>query len=214
MVLIGHAVEEAVVAVKTAASWPVVERARGGSVVGGDEMPFADHEGAVAVGREDLRQVRGGGSGVAATVGKSVLDVDDRANTDSVRIPAGQQRGAGRRANCPGVEVVVSQARGGESVDVRRLDLGTEAAEVREADVVEEHVNDVGAPRLGADGPRIMRLRILVRRADFPLKRIVIPREGRHLRDGSDNQSEGQLAKAGDDAPWPSRSMTNHEFFP
>ena len=52
--------------------------------------------------------------------------------------------GARRRAQRGDVEAVVAQPAGGEPVDRRRVDVGAEAAELREAEVVEDDHDDVG----------------------------------------------------------------------
>ena len=57
--------------------------------------------------------------------------------------PVSRQR-ARRRAHRRGVEATVAQALGGEAVERRRGDVGAEAAELREADVVEHDQHDVG----------------------------------------------------------------------
>ena len=42
------------------------------------------------------------------------------------------------------MEAAVAQALGGEAVEARRVDVGAEATELREADVVEHDQDDVG----------------------------------------------------------------------
>ena len=58
-------------------------------------------------------------------------------------IAAGQQRRARGRAHRSGVEAGVTQAFGGEPVDGRRPDRRAVAAEIGEADVVEQHHENV-----------------------------------------------------------------------
>src|SRR5947207_12413493 len=81
---------------------------------------------------------------------------------------AGEDAGAGRRAQRGGVEVGVAEAAAGEGVEVRRVDVGAVTAELGEAHVVEHHEDDVG--RAGRR-PRLLgppRLRLPVVPPDAP----------------------------------------------
>jgi hypothetical protein len=58
-------------------------------------------------------------------------------------VAAGQQRGARGRAHRRGVEAGIAQAFGGKPVNGRRPDLRAVAAEIGEADVVEQDNQDI-----------------------------------------------------------------------
>ncbi len=77
------------------------------------------------------------------------------------------------------MEVRAADAAGRERVEVRGVDLGAVAPEVREAEVVRQHHDDVGRPgrRGRAGGPRALRSR--ERPSDLPLVARIRPRHAR-----------------------------------
>ena len=98
----------------------------------------------VAVGlqdRADGRLVLGDDAVVAGIAGGGFAD---DAEADRVVVAAGDQRGAGRRAERRGVELRVAQARARDPVEVRRRDDAAEGARRAEALVVDQDQEDVG----------------------------------------------------------------------
>ena len=78
--------------------------------------------------------------GVAVEVGRSL---GDGAVADAVVVAAREQRSAGRRADRRGVERVVADALA-RSAERRRVDLAAERVGQAEADVVDQHDEDIG----------------------------------------------------------------------
>jgi hypothetical protein len=143
MELVGLAVEEAVEAVEAAGERPLVGTDRRPSTRPSGEVPLADHEGRVALVVQHLGDRRGVVGDVAELVGEPGVEVRDRPHADRVVGSTGEQRRPGRRAQRGHVEVGEPQTARRERVDVRRVDVGAEAAELREAGVVEQHDDDV-----------------------------------------------------------------------
>ena len=146
--LVGLALEEAVEAVESPLSGPVVEGAGGRGVLHVDEVPLADRPGPVALLAQDLghrRRVLGDLSGQGRKPG---LHVGHGAHADGVVVAAGEQcrpRGGAQRCH---VKVGEAHPSGRESVGVRRVQGGAEAVEVAEPEVVvedDEHVRCVVA---------------------------------------------------------------------
>jgi hypothetical protein len=72
-----------------------------------------------------------------------------------VVVAAGEEAGTRWRAEGGGVEVRVAEPVGREAVEHRRVEVGAEAAELRETDVVEDDEEDVrrAGRRLAARRP-------------------------------------------------------------
>jgi len=142
---VGLRAEEAVEAVEAPGQRPGRAVARRMHVVVGRVVPLADAVGRPSAVAQQFGQGRCVGADLARLVaGKARVVVRQPAASDRVRILAGQQRGTGRRAHRHGGVAGEAQAAGGERVDVRREDLAAEAAEVGEAQVVEQDHHDVG----------------------------------------------------------------------
>ena len=142
--LVGFTADEAVELVEPLVGGPAVERTRHAGFPGGGFVPLAEGAGAVAVEPQHLRQRRhavGILPGVAR-VGRRALH--DRAGIDGVVVPAGLERVARRRAQRRRVEVVEAQAALRQPVHRRRADRTAERARPAEADVVDQHDDDVG----------------------------------------------------------------------
>ena len=96
-------------------------------------------------------------------------------------IPAGQQRGTGRRAEGGRVEVCVAEAIRGHAVHRRRGDTAAEGAHLPVATVVDEHQQDVRSvfksKRGGHLELRLDRLRILVGETYLPSERFFSTRK-------------------------------------
>ena len=153
--VVGVAAEVAVEAVEAAAGGPVGGRGGGVLFLLRDEVPFADGGGAVAAGAEEFGDGRGFRGEAAAAMRETVGEFGDDADAGAVGIAAGEQGGAGGRANGKRGEVRVPHAAGGEAVDVGRGDGRAVAAELGEPDVVEDDEQDVGRTggRAGRGGP-------------------------------------------------------------
>ena len=137
------AAEEPVEALKPAAQRPAVVRARGRLLAAGDQMPLADHVGAVAVLEQHLGQepvLERDQPVVAGIAGRHLGDARHRV---AVMVAAGDDARAARRAERRRVHVVVAQAALGQAVEVRRRDRAAIAPELTEPRVVqhdEQHV--------------------------------------------------------------------------
>ena len=124
-------------------------------------VPFgaADRRGAVVAGQQDQRVVeRPDLAPGREEVGLRALEariawarMGQPAAAHRVLVLAGEQRGKRRRAHRHGGVAGEAQPADGQRVDVRRADLAAVAAEVREADVVEQDHDHVG--RALARGP-------------------------------------------------------------
>ena len=144
MVEVGEAAENAVELIEPALKRPRVAVACWMLVGFFAEMPFAEHEGGIAVVSQDFGEggaVVGEFQGVAGEAGVAVRHMP---HARIVRVQAGEQRGAGGRAHRVHMKVRVSQAAGCHLIYVRRGDLAAVAAEVGIAQVVAEHHDDVG----------------------------------------------------------------------
>ena len=154
--LVGEATEESVEPLEALAQGPVLERTDLGLLVGRRQVPLAHRVGRVAGVAQELGQ-RGRRRGdAAAGVGEAGVPLGDDGHAHAVVVAAGEQRGAGRRAQRGRVELVVAEAPGGEPVDGGGVELGSVGAEVGEADVVEHHEQHVGG---ALAGPRRLRPR-------------------------------------------------------
>ena len=149
------ALEEAIVAVKPPLQGPLVEGTGLGGLEGGRQVPLARGEGVVAGGTQHFGQGAGAAGDAPAHAREAQVPVRQPAHAHRVMIPARQQGGAGRRAQRGRMEVGVAQAARGQGVDVRRGDLRAVAAQVREAEVVEDDADHVGRAgrRPGRLGP-------------------------------------------------------------
>ena len=151
---VGLGADEAVETVEAALQRP------GGAVTGrlhvvvGGVVPLADAVGRPAALAQQLGQGRCVGADLARLVAREAgVVVRQPAAADRMRILAGQQRGTRRRAHRHGRVAGEAQAARGECIDVRGPDLAAVAAEVGEAQVVEQDHHDVGRA-LGGRGAR------------------------------------------------------------
>ncbi len=161
------AAQEAVEAVEAARERPRRAVRRRRDVVLGRVVPLADHVGRPAARTQDFRE-RGRVARHLARAVAGVARVVERqpAAPDGVRILSRQQRGAGGRAHGHRRVVPETHAARGHAVDGRRADLGAEAAEVGEAQVVEEDHDDVGRTRRRTGTRRPVWRRVAQRAAD------------------------------------------------
>jgi len=107
-------------------------------------MPLAYGEGGISVAHEDLgdHSVFVRHFGVVSR--KTGSDVCDATHSVGVVIAPGEQGSACRRAQRGGMEVAVSKATCGQGIKGRSLDVAAITAELRKADVIEQHHDDVG----------------------------------------------------------------------
>ncbi len=160
--LVGLALEEPVVPVEPALARPLVVGAGGRRVLHAAQVPLAEGEGGVALLSEHLGHGGGVVGDVAPHVGVAAVEVGEGPHPDGVVVPAGEQRRPGRGAQGGDVEVRVAQTSRGQTVDVRRGELGSVAAEVGEAGVVEQDDHDVRCrvARMRGGGPPRCGLRL------------------------------------------------------
>ena len=140
----GFTGEEAVEVLKSVAVRPAVLGADRRGLSGGRVVPFAEGRGVVAVLLEHLGD--GGGrlgddAGVAVEGDRTL---GDRAGTDAGVVAPGKQRGTGRRADRGGVKRIVAQALVGELAQGWGVHLPAEGVGDSEADVIDQHDQDVG----------------------------------------------------------------------
>jgi hypothetical protein len=142
-ILIGLRIHEAIVAIEPAPERPAVEWTRGTGLGQRRDVPFAEHVVAVAVRPQHLGDGAGFACDLAAIARIAAVEIGEAADADGVMIASGQQCRTRRRAHRRGVEAGIAQARRRESIDGRRRDRRTVAAEIREADIVEQNDEDV-----------------------------------------------------------------------
>ena len=153
-VLVGLGVHEAVEAVEAAAERPAVERA--GSAQFGERrhMPLAQHVVAIAVRAQHLGDGPGLARDLAAIARIARIEVGQAADADRMMVAARQQRRSRGRAHRRRMKAGVAQAASGDGVDDGGGDGRAVAAEIGEADIVEQDDQDVGGAfgRFGASG--------------------------------------------------------------
>ena len=101
------AAEDPVEVVEAPAVRPAVERPGRALLPVGRQMPLPERRGAVAVVSQDPRQRRTVARQDRRVAREPARELTDRAETDGVVVPAGQQRGACRRAQRRDMEPVV-----------------------------------------------------------------------------------------------------------
>ena len=141
--LVGLAIHEAVEPVEATRQRPLIERPCGRAFLHRGEVPLADREGGVALVVQYLRDRGRVVRDVAQLVGEPGDEVGHGAHADRVVGTAGEQCRARGRAQRRHVEVGELQPSGRQRIDVGRVDVGAEAAELREAGVVEQHDDHV-----------------------------------------------------------------------
>ena len=164
--LVGIAGEEAVVALEPEAEGPALERTRRTLLPARGQVPLPDCERVVTGVAQDPRQRARRSRDASVVAGKPRRDVGEEAHADRVVVAAGQEARARRRAQRGDVEAVVPQPPLGELIDRGRGNARPEAAELREAEVVEHDHHDVGSSGRRPWGRREARLRLLDRPTD------------------------------------------------
>ena len=167
-ILIGLGVHEAVEAIEPAPQRPAIDRPRRPGLAQRRNVPFADHVAVVAMRAQHLRQRARLAPDLAAIAGITAVEIGEAAHADRMVIAPRHQRGAGGGAHRGGVEAGIAHPARRDRVDRRGADRRAVAAEVREADVVEQDDDDVRRPlrRARRAGPvRRMRRRQRIARA-------------------------------------------------
>ena len=103
-------------------------------------------------------------------MGESRAEVGQAAHAGVVVAPAGDERGASGGAERRDVEVGELHPVGGQRIDVGCVDVGSEAAELGEAGVVQEDHEYVGRIGTGVDGHLEVGRGLGERSADGPLE--------------------------------------------
>ncbi|GAA0000873.1 hypothetical protein BRDID11002_08730 [Bradyrhizobium diazoefficiens] len=142
-ILVGLGIEEAVETIKTTPERPAVERAGGAALGQRGDVPLADHVVAIAVHPQHLGERPRLARDLAAIAGIAGIEIGKAPDADRMVVAPGEQRRTRRRAHRRGVEAGIAQALRSEPVDGRRLDGRSVAAEIGEADIVEQHDEDV-----------------------------------------------------------------------
>jgi hypothetical protein len=149
--LVGLAAEEAIELVEALVGRPAVEGTRDARLPGRQLMPFTEGTGAVAVEAQHLGQRRDLIRDLAGVAGKGGAGLDDRAHVVDMVIAPALERGAGRRADRGGVEVVVVQPFVGDLLEGRGVDRSAEGAGAGEAEIVDQDQQDVRRALRGLD---------------------------------------------------------------
>ena len=139
----GLAGEETVEVIEAVTVRPAILGADVRGFRGGRVVPLAEGGGGVAVVLEHL----GDGGGLLRHDSGEAVEGDralgDGAGADTGVVASGQDGRAGRRADGGGVEGVVAKALIGELAQRGRVDLAAERVRDTEADVIEQHDEDI-----------------------------------------------------------------------
>ena len=155
--LVGLAADEPVEAVEPARQRPVALAAAHRPLVDGDVVVLADPERVPALLAHHLGQGRVLHRDVPGVAGEALGALGDLREAVLVVVAAGQEAGAGRRAQRRGVPLAVRQAVRRQAIHGRHLDPAAVRRPGREARVVVEHDQHVRRAlrrRLGQVGPQ------------------------------------------------------------
>ena len=161
LILRSLARHEAVEIVEAVARRPTLERTHRGRFRRRRVVPFAERRGLVAVIAQHLRDRRRAlrdHAGIAVEIQRALRD---RARADMLVIAPGQQRCARRRADRRCVKLVERDALIGEARKRRRMNLAAQRVGEAEADIVEQHDQDVrrvGGKMVRLRAPDMLRL--------------------------------------------------------
>ena len=143
-ILIRLGVHETVIAIEAAAERPAVEWSRWPRLGQRRDVPFAEHVVAIAVRPQHLGNGAGLARDLAAIARITAVEIGKAADADGMVIAPGEQGRARRRAHRRGMEGGVAQSARCDPVDRRRRNRRAIAAEIGEADVVEQNDQDIG----------------------------------------------------------------------
>ena len=166
-ILIRLGVHETVVAIEAAAERPAVEWSRWPRLGQRRDVPFAEHVVAIAVRPQHLGNGAGLARDLAAIARIAAVEIGKAADADGMVIAPGEQGRARRRAHRRGMEGRIAQSARCDPVDRGRRNRRAIAAEIGEADVVEQNDQDIGRPLRGARRGRPERRRVLDIGADL-----------------------------------------------
>ncbi len=139
---------------------PLAERPGLARLEGRRVMVLAEPRGAIAVIEQDAPDGGDSLADDAVVAGESGRLLRDDAEAGRMVIAAGDQRGAGRRAERCRVEIGVAQAVGGDAIERRGRDHAAEGRGGAEADVVGHDEQDVRRTFGRHDAHRPIRLRL------------------------------------------------------
>ena len=139
---------------------PLVERPREAAFPRHIFVRLAEHRRAVAVEPQDLGEGRHAVRQDGSLTRKARRHFRDRAHVRAVRIAAGEQCHAARRADRRGMEIVVGQSVLGEALEGRQVHHATERRGAGVAEIVEQDDHDIGRARRRLDLEDRRRLRI------------------------------------------------------
>ena len=166
-VLVGLGIHEAVIAIEAAAKRPTVERAGRARLGKRRHVPLAQHVVAIAVRSQHLGDGAGFLGDLAAVARKSGIEIGEAADAHRMMVAAGQQRRTRGRAHGRRMEAGVAQATLGNRIHRGCGDRRAVAAEVGEADIVEQDDQDVGSPFRAPGRVRPVRLGLAYRPSDL-----------------------------------------------
>ena len=153
--------EEAVEALEPATERPAGVGPRRCLLIARGQVPLADHERAVALLHQHLRQHPVLERDDPVVAGEAGRQFGDRGHAVAVMVPPGDDAGPARRTQRRGVHVREPQPGGGQRVEVRCLDRTPVAAQVTETRVVQHHEHHVRAAGLRPGDGRPRRTRLI-----------------------------------------------------
>ena len=145
--LIGLAADKTVELVKPGSGRPAVGGPGEADFPGGGLVRLAECGGGEAVQAKHLGQrshAVGGWPGLTREGGRGL---GDRSHVAHMMIPTAQKSGAGRRAECRGMKVIVSEPALGQGFNRRHVNRSAEGTRLAEAHIIDEHDQHVGGAR-------------------------------------------------------------------
>ena len=189
--------DEAVVALEALAERPAIAGGCRVQLVRRSEVPLPHRHRRPPRTTQDVGHEAAALGDARVIAGEPHGEVGDAAHRAGVMVAAGQEARARRGAHGGRVERPVAQASCGEPIEVRRLDVGTEAPELREADVVEDHQQDVRSTVGSARRDRPRRLRVEERRPDATREHAAVGIRASHRRRLAIEHEVRDLVRAG-----------------
>ena len=144
---VGLALKKPIELVEAGVCRPAVQRSGDTQFPRRQLVALAEHRGAVAVQPQNFGQRRDALRTHAIHAWKRSAHFGDAAHVGAVRVAAGEQCHARRRADRRGVHVVVAQAALGEALQGRHVDRAAKASRVTEPEIVHQDEDDVRRAR-------------------------------------------------------------------
>ena len=141
--LVGLAAEETVEAIEALLQRPLLARGARGDVLFRHVVVLAEPERAPPVVLQNLRHRRALERDAAVGAGEPVGALGDGRHAVQVMVAAGQEGGAGRRAQCRRVPLRIAQAAVGQLLERRHVDAAAERRPGGQPGVVEQDEQDV-----------------------------------------------------------------------